>query len=258
MSTTPSSTSSKRGLCWPVENNSTGDSPLPFTKPGSRITWLYNWSPRPTPGTQQLEFVPMQWNHVNAAELPSHCASCRASSLLAFNEPELDSQSNMSVSLAVDTWMQHIHPLRQAHAGHLRAGSPGISSSPHGITWLKDFLAGIRARGSDVDFYALHWYGVELGQFYDYIWSAYYQLGADKPAWITEFAPTNWDVANPLGKDHVERFCREACRYLDGLEWVERYAFFGAMRDTGTVGRWASMLDDRGRLTDLGKIYRDE
>ena len=46
-------------------------------------------------------------------------------------------------------------------------------------------------------------------------------------------------------------------KYLDTLEWVERYAWFGPMRDTGTVGKWARMLDDDGKLTPLGKTYRD-
>jgi len=45
---------------------------------------------------------------------------------------------------------------------------------------------------------------------------------------------------------------------LDGLEWVERYAWFGPMRDVGTVGRGARLLDDEGGLTALGKAYRDE
>lgn len=244
---------SKRGLCWPTENT---DAPIIFTKPGSKISWLYNWSPHPTPGTQSLQFIPMQWNHVNIADLPTHCQKQNSPAILAFNEPELDAQANMSVALAADQWMEFIEPLRRT--GQIRCGSPGISSAPQGVTWLKDFLAAIRFRGGDVDFYALHWYGEELGQFYDYIWSTYHQLGADKPAWITEFAPTNWNVESPLGKEHVEKFCRESCQYLDGLEWVERYAFFGAMRDTGTVGRWASMLDNKGKLTELGKIYRDE
>jgi hypothetical protein len=39
---------------------------------------------------------------------------------------------------------------------------------------------------------------------------------------------------------------------------VERYAWFGPMRDCGTVGRGARMLDDEGGLTALGKAYRDE
>lgn len=47
-------------------------------------------------------------------------------------------------------------------------------------------------------------------------------------------------------------------KYLDSLEWVERYAWFGPMRNTGTVGKWARMLDDEGKLTPLGKAYRDE
>ena len=64
-----------------------------------------------------------------------------------------------------------------------------VTNEPQGVVWLKDFLAAIRSKGGDVDFYALHWYGEELGQFYDYIWSTHHQLGADKPAWITEFAP---------------------------------------------------------------------
>jgi hypothetical protein len=109
-----------------------------------------------------------------------------------------------------------------------------------------------------VDFYCMHWYGETLGGFYDYVWSAYYQLGPDRPVWITEFAATNWSTESPLGRDQVEDFARESWKYLDGLEWVERYAWFGPMKDCGTVGRWARMLDDEGGLTALGKAYRDE
>jgi hypothetical protein len=39
------------------------------------------------------------------------------------------------------------------------------------VGYLQDFLRRIRAAGSDVDFYCLHWYGETLGQLYDYIWS---------------------------------------------------------------------------------------
>jgi hypothetical protein len=125
------------------------------------------------------------------------------------------------------------------------------------VAWLREFLALIRAGGGDIDFYALHWYGETLGQFYDYLWSTHHQLGPDKPVWITEYASTNWNTDNPMSKEHVENFVRESCIYLDSLDWVERYAWFGPMRDTGTVGRWAAMLDDQGNLTDVGKIYRD-
>lgn len=72
------------------------------------------------------------------------------------------------------------------------------------------------------------------------------------------FACTNWDKDNPLPREHVEKFAKDAVKYLDELAWVERYAWFGPMRDVGTVGRWARMIDDDGQLTPLGKAYRDE
>ena len=242
--------SSKRGLAWPANNV---DSVIQFTKPGSKVTWLYNWSPNPTAGSS-LDFVPMQWNHVNAADLKSKVEQARSYAVLAFNEPELHDQANMTVGLAAEEWLKHIEPLRRLG---IRCGSPGISSAPQGVVWLKDFLTTIRRQGGDIDFYALHWYGETLGQFYDYIWSKHHELGPDKPVWITEFAPTNWNESAPMSKDHVHSFIKESCAYLDSLDWVERYAFFGAMRNAGNVGRWVAMLDSDGRLTEAGRIYRD-
>ncbi|KAK0939440.1 hypothetical protein LTR29_008936 [Friedmanniomyces endolithicus] len=245
---------SKRGLCWPTANHNT-DQVHPFTKPGSKISWLYNWSPDPTPNAASLDYVPMQWNHIHIDDLASKAQTAHATAVLGFNEPELPDQSNMSAELAAREWLRCVEPLRKAG---VRCGSPGISSAPQGVVWLKEFIGRIREGGSDVDFYCFHWYGVELGQFYDYLWSTYYQMpDQGKKVWVTEWASTNWDKDNPLPKEHVEAFAKTSAEYLDTLEWVERYAWFGPMRDTGTVGKWARMLDDDGNLTDLGKAYRD-
>jgi hypothetical protein len=242
---------SKRGLAWPVENQ---DPTHIFTHSGSKVSWLYNWSPVATPDSS-LSFIPMQWNHVNIDDLPEKISASGARTLLGFNEPELDSQSNIPASLAAKEWIRVIEPLRKQG---IRVGSPGISSAPDGVKWLKEFLTTIRQGGSDIDFYAIHWYGEGLGPFYDYIWSTHHYLGPDKPMWITEFACTNWNTTAPLAKDVVEEFCKESCKYLDTLDWVERYAWFGAMKDCGTVGRWARMIGDDGQLTELGKWYRDQ
>lgn len=244
---------SKRGLCWPTENHGK-DEAFQFTKPGSKVSWLYNWSPHPTPNARSVEFVPMQWNHVHIDALAEHLRAAGARTVLGFNEPELPDQSNMSAELAAREWLRCVEPLRRGGAG-VRCGSPAISSAPHAVGWLADFLARVRAGGSDVDFYCLHWYGTDLGPFYDHLWSAHHQLGADKPVWVTEFAATNWSRESPLPREHVEHFARESVKYLDTLDWVERYAWFGPMRDTGTVGRWAAMLDEEGKITPLGRSY---
>ena len=110
----------------------------------------------------------MQWNHVNIDELHEKAKHVNAAAILGFNEPELPDQSNIPVELAANEWLRCIEPLRKAG---IRCGSPGISSAPHAVGWLQDFLRRIREGGGDIDFYCFHWYGETLGQFYDYIWS---------------------------------------------------------------------------------------
>lgn len=251
--TTMTTPASKRGLCWPSDNK---DPVHTFTKPGSKITWLYNWSPTPTANSTSLSWVPMQWNGADIDNLSTKLtnSNTRIDSILAFNEPELPDQANMTASAAAEAWLRCIEPLRKQR---IRCGSPGISSAPQGVPWLQEFTALIRAGGSDVDFWALHWYGEGLGGLYDYIWSTHARLGNDKPVWITEFACTNWSVERPIERAKVVEFARESCKYLDSLDWVERYAWFGAMRDAGTVGEGARMLDSDGQLTELGRAYRD-
>ena len=156
---------SKRGLCWPVGNP---DDVAPFTRPGSKVSWLYNWSPNPTPHAASLQFIPMQWNTAKIDDLQQKVKSVHADTVLGFNEPELPDQSNVSVEVAARDWVRFVEPLRKAGT---RCGSPGISSAPQGVLWLQEFLRQIRKEGSDIDFYCFHWYGETLGQFYDYIWS---------------------------------------------------------------------------------------
>ena len=64
---------------------------------------------------------------------------------------------------------------------------------------------------------------------------------------------------SPMHKwTHMKRTQRTFLRVPENtLDWVERYAFFGAMRNTSNVGRWAAMFDEHGRLTETGKVYRD-
>lgn len=172
LQSTPTSSSSqnKRGLCWPLENNNNNDPIFPFTKPGSKISWIYNWSPNPSPDASSLQWVPMQWNLDGIDDLGSKARDSGARAILGPNEPELPDQSNISAEQAANEWVRAMEPIRKSG---IRCGSPGISNAGHAVGWLQDFLKRIREEGSDVDFYCFHWYGVDLGGFYDYIWSTY-------------------------------------------------------------------------------------
>lgn len=165
-----SSEGKKRGLCWPLENNNNNDPIHPFTKPNSKISWIYNWSPNPSPDASSLEWVPMSWNADGISDLLSKAKESGAKCVLGFNEPELPDQSNISCEQAAKAWLENVEPLRKEG---IRCGSPGISNAGHAVGWLQEFLKRVREGGGDVDFLCLHWYGGDLGGFYDYIWSTY-------------------------------------------------------------------------------------
>jgi hypothetical protein len=97
---------------------------------------------------------------VNIDELQSKAKNVNATTIIGFNEPELPDQSNMTVDLAAQEWVRCIEPLRKAG---IRCGSPGISSAPHAVGWLRDFIQRIREHGSDIDFYCFHWLVKSMG-----------------------------------------------------------------------------------------------
>jgi len=229
---------SKRGLAWEsVGPASHPDDVLQFDK----ISWAYNWSPHPRglERAKDIEYIPMQWNGVCIEQLAEHVAARRPAAILGFNEPDLSTQSNMSPQEAAELWKKYIMPLGK-HAG-VRLGAPAVTSAEFGRQWLRDFFA----CGCEADFLSLHWYGESIGAFYDYVWSMHGEFG--RPVWITEFASTSSDDTG------VCDFMQQTVNYLDTLDFVERYSWFGGFRDDGKH-HWA-LMDNSGKLNALGAIY---
>ncbi|KIJ53573.1 glycoside hydrolase family 128 protein [Sphaerobolus stellatus SS14] len=231
---------SKRGLAWESGPGSHPEDAFQFAGSG-KITWAYNWSPhtRGLESVQNVEFIPMQWNAVFIEQLAEHIATHRPAVILGFNEPDLSSQCNMPPKEAAELWKKYIMPLRRFG---VRLGAPAVTSAEFGRQWLRDFFA---CGGCEVDFLSLHWYGDSIGAFYDYVWSMHGEFG--KPVWITEFASTSSDDAA------VQDFMRQTIQYLDTLDFVERYSWFGGFRQDGK--NHYAMMDESGRLNALGHIY---
>ncbi|CAF2017514.1 unnamed protein product [Rotaria magnacalcarata] len=235
----------KRGIAWPLENKQ--DSPHLFANAG--VGWFYNWSSEKRSDVN-LHFVPMYWSasREDPTQFVNKVRSQGAKVILGFNEPERGEQANMSPGDAARVWKQHIEPL--ANEG-IRLGSPSIASTEAGLNWLQAFFnAGCR-----VDFLALHWYGVGVDNFIHFITKARERFG-NKPVWVTEFACTSWNQGQPISQEEINNFFNQSINRLDGIDWIERYAWFGATRHLdAALGSGNCLISSQGTLSELGKIY---
>jgi RNA polymerase sigma factor (sigma-70 family) len=206
----------------------------------SGASWYYNWAATPggIAGPPAASFVPMIWgaSNVTAATLGEVGHESRV--LLGFNEPDLSGQSNMTVQQALGLWPKLM-------ATGMTLGSPAVAydaATPGG--WLDQFMRGAAARGYRVNFITVHWYGGDfrsgpaVQELESYLQAIYarYRL----PIWVTEFALANYGSATPTFPAQAQEaaFLTAAAKMLDGLTYVQRYAWFAlpASAGSGTTG----------------------
>ncbi|PGG98363.1 hypothetical protein GX51_06850 [Blastomyces parvus] len=227
--------SGKRGLAY----NSNG---LLAAFNGGLFSWSYNWDPQPWGDTAGTEFVPMLWGprvygSWNAAAEAAVAAG--SENLLAFNEPDIVSQANMSPEAAAEAYQHYMNPF----AGRARLGSPAVSNGgpPMGLSWMQRFLD-VCAGNCKIDFLAVHWYSPAeyVDDFKRYVGEAIalgqkYGIGT---VWVTEFEGQG-DAAAQVN------FLREVLPWLDSNPGVERYAY-----------SFVDKLAAGGALTSVSQAYR--
>lgn len=163
---------------------------------------------------------------------------------LGFNEPDLDSQANLSPQEAADAWLKYLEP----YAGKVKLGSPAVTNGQKagkGLNWLSKFLDA--CHDCTVDFIAIHWYGHAGGgggneglqKFKDHIAKAR-EIAKGRPVWITEFQPQG---------DQTEQanFLKKILPWLDdkGKSGVDRYAYW----------KVDGFLASGNKLTESGAVY---
>lgn len=216
---------------------------------GNATTWAYNYGTQPGNSTWfgSLEFVPQLWGGDAAASFASEVlANVPATRhILTFNEPDSsgDGQATMTPALAATIWKQYVEPLR---THNIKLGSPACTGTDTGIEWLKQFYGNCTT--CHIDFIATHWYGsfqglaAHLGNLYN--------VFNGTTMWVTEMAIADASVTD------TDYMFNTSTSWLDGLDWVERYAWFGGFRSTDSnVGTNATFLNAVGSLTSLGKEY---
>ncbi|KAJ7073579.1 hypothetical protein C8F01DRAFT_1241873 [Mycena amicta] len=226
-----------RGLAWPSDN--TFD---PSIFKSSKVGFLYNWGHNNTPENTAFPFYAMQWNGAGITTLEADARAAGASTILAFNEPDISSQANLTPQAAAALYQQYIHPLS---AKGFKLATPAVTNggAPTGLTWLDSFLG--NCTGCAYDYIALHWYGGWIDDFTDFINGA---KKYGKPIYLTEFGLA-WD--SDAQASNYEEFLPLALSYLDSEPAVAKYAFFGAFHS----GTGKDMIAANGTLTNLGKIY---
>ena len=194
----------------------------------SGAAWYLTWSTTHSgvvtpPGSQ---FVPMVARASSVTVTALAQAERSGQALLTFNEPDLDSQANMSVAEALSIWPKLM-------ATGLQLASPAVAAgaaTPGG--WLDQFMRGVERRHYRVNFIAVHWYGSDfrtgaaVAELRSYLESVHrrYEL----PVWLTEYALIDFSVTGPIYPPPVEQaaFVTASVRMLDNLAFVKRYAWF--------------------------------
>ncbi|PRP75722.1 glycosyl hydrolase 53 domain-containing protein [Planoprotostelium fungivorum] len=235
--------SGKRGLgIGSPFNASTDFKPFQATK---AVSWYYNWSLKPLqPAPKCIEFVPMQYNGNGIENLEKTLLALKANRVLGFNEPDQPASvggTSMDAQTACNLWMKYFVPLKTKYG--IKLGLPAVSAG--GLSWLNNFL--IACPNHKADFLPIHWYGAPFWGVYDFLWS-FHGNHPNIPVWVTE-----WAINDVTDYPTMANGLSSTATYFDGLDWIERYAWFGSYRANQN---WANAeLSATGALTAVGSTY---
>lgn len=205
--------SSKRGLIYVVPAEDASDNHF-WDAADSDLTWYYNYTPEPTSAlnNDKLEFVPMQWGADGSEGFYDRVKSqvdggADIRYVLGFNEPDgcIAGGSCVDAETAAGIWVDQIEPLKELG---LILGSPSVTGSPRGLTWMQDFFTECAGRCSP-DFFAAHWYGNFEGMA-----SFLGQVNATYPnmtLWVTEYAYPEGSL------EESQEFFNQSAEYFDRL-----------------------------------------
>lgn len=216
-SSTSKSSSGKRGI--PYNNAGLTD-----CFENTKVSWAFNWGSDSSGLSDAFEFVAELWG--TGQEFTSvWSANAKAAlkkgatHLMAFNEADLSSQSNLSPATAASAYKQYMMPF----ASDAQLGSPSVTNGggDMGLTWLGNFMEA--CDGCQIDFCQVHWYDSysNVAYFKSHMQDAYKACNK-KPIWVTEFGTTDGDDSQ------ISEFLKEVTEWMDGQDFIGRYAYFMA------------------------------
>lgn len=234
------------------------------------IGWYYNWgSDDPSLDSIEAEYVPMIWgagdvNDSNLEKIKNYYKEGKCKYLLTFNEPDNNSQSNMSVDQAIALW-----PKLEALGIPLSSPCPADYSSG----WLGEFMEKALKLNYRVDFIAVHCYqDFSISGIENKMKSTVLEVLYEKyklPIWVTEYGAIDISVWAGGGKHNVnctekaaKKYIENSTKMLESLGYVERYAWFvDNFREVGSQrpeeAPYTSLYNDDNSISSTGRIYQN-
>lgn len=248
--------SSKRGVSF----NFTNIEDLPLLSPA--CSWAYNWGNSQNNNAafwfdnNDMDYCPMAWNAgYDKATIREYVAAHpKTKYLLAYNEPNLTDQANMTPQKAAESWPELVAFAKEVG---LKLVSPAmnygtLSGYSDPIKWLDEFFVQPGVSLSDVEAIAIHCYMASPTAVKNYV-EMFKKYG--KPIWMTEFCA--WDPVPSNVEKQMDYMCA-VLNYFEQEEAVERYAWF-MPRTSDAVDKAPYMqLLTHGspvELTDLGVLF---
>ena len=226
----------------------------------SAISWDYNWGndQNPTAASwmdmEGIDFCPMCWNGNYSADKIRAFVAAHPNTkyLLAFNEPNLTDQANMTPSKAAELWPPVVALAKELN---LKLVSPAMNygtlagyNDP--IKWLDEFFAQPDVSIDDIDAISIHCYMANPQALRNYV-AMFYKY--KKPIWLTEFCA--WEeYAIHSEEDQMTYMC-SALNYLEQDDKVARYAWFIPRAKSGYPYMQLLTYYAPYELTPAGKVY---
>lgn len=229
-------------------------------------SWRYQWNHTES-SSVNWEFAPMSWGHGTTTDIAiqGFIAKYGSPYIMSFNEPDDCGGQSGQYGFAGSPKLCVIDEAVKLHKNFMKTGmrivSPGgREEAPFG--WLKEFYNKAKAQDVRIDVIAVHWYDwgnnpttntnptalQVFNRFKTYLTNVHNLYGL--PIWITEFN------ANPARSQAINAgFLELALPYLESLDYIERYCWFGFNTTTHFSG-WNNGETDQ-ILSLVGTIYKN-
>ena len=219
-----------------------------------KVFWHYSWGRELSNAEpENVEYVPMFWGRGSVTDeevsrINQLAEDGLIEAVLGFNEPDLESQANMTVDEALALWPK----LEQID---VPLGSPATTGPLN--NWMSNFMARADLSNFRIDFVCVHNYGgIKSTSFLEKMSNVYEAYG--RPIWITEFAVADWSATNTADNnytpDQVLNFMEAVLPALYEADYVHRFAWFNARPNNAALVS-SILFDENNDLTPLGEYY---